>query len=205
MKSDFTRGQPRICWVKSCARLISNEVLTCGMFLQAGINKSSRRCPRQRRKERRNKAHSVALCVFINTRVCLKGPKNGFSTGTVSSRPGSCPLVRFCFLATAPGAQRLSGDALKHNTPNEMWLAPPYCSIYTGWDDIEEEMHQKKKKVLTCCLMRSGCSPSPGRRLCNFHAGVWEWMGNLTPPRQPNFTPLPASPTLPPKAKRNSG
>ncbi len=68
----------------------------------------------------RQKALSVAQCVFVHTRLQLKGPKNGFSAGSVNSRPGSCPLARLCFLSAAPGARRLSGGALKHNTPNEM-------------------------------------------------------------------------------------
>lgn len=88
------------------------------------------------------RVQSVLHCVFVHNRAQLKGSKNGFSVGTVNFEPNFCPLAKLCFFPAAPAARRLSGGALKHNTPNEMWLVLPYCSIYTGWDDIEEEMQK---------------------------------------------------------------
>lgn len=45
-------------------------------------------------------------------------------------------LFFFFFFCRCPRCpQHLSGGALKHNTPNEMWLVSPYCSIYTGRDE----------------------------------------------------------------------
>lgn len=59
----------------------------------------------------------------------------------------------------------------------------------------------KHKKALTCCLMRSGGSPSPVERLCNFHLHIWGCKGDLT---LLNHLPRPASPTSPPQRQRQT-
>ncbi len=124
--------------------------LTCSMSLEAEkIVEIVEIVPTlHQHKGKGKKALNVAQRVFVHTRVWLKGLKNGFLVGTINSRPGSCPLVKLCFLPAALSARRLSGGPLKHNTPNEMWLVPPYCSIYTGWDDIEGGMQKSAHLLL---------------------------------------------------------
>lgn len=65
-----------------------------------------------------------------------------------------CETVRF-FLSSSSSSslcccpwcpERLSGGALKHNIPNEMWLVSPCCSISTWWDGRSGERRCKKKK-----------------------------------------------------------
>lgn len=98
---------------------------------------------------------AVCVCVFFYTRVQRKGLQNGCPTVSVNSRPGFCPLARLCFsfflssssssLCCCPWCPEcLSGGALKHNIPNEMWLVSPCCSISTWWDGRSGERRCKK-------------------------------------------------------------
>lgn len=165
----------------------------CGMSLQADAAKKSEVFvpPPSAQKEPEQKPW-MWLDVFVHTRVQVKCPKNGFSAGSVSSRPGSCPLVRLCFLIAALGAQHLSGGALKHNTPNEMWLVSPYCSIYTGWDSVVGEDAKKHSPAAWWGLV--ALQPQGGG--CVIFTLAWKGEKETSPPLKHH--------TFPPKAKKNS-
>lgn len=61
-------------------------------------------------------------------------------------------------------------------------------------------LSERCKKALTCCLMRSGGSPSPPRRLCNFHPHISGCKGDL--PTPPSATTTPSSRPRPPYPQR---
>lgn len=70
-------------------------------------------------KGNRKKAWMLrSVCVFVHTRIQLEGLKNGFTAGSVNSRPGSCPLARLYFLLP-PSVPSVSAEVL-WNTTHQM-------------------------------------------------------------------------------------
>lgn len=129
------------------------------------------------------KALNVAQCVFVHATVQVKAPQNGFSAGSLNSMPGFCPLVELCFLTAALSVQHLSGGALKHNTPNEMWLVSPYGSIFTAWEDVVGKDAKKRSPAAWWGLV----SLRPHGGGCVIFTLAWR--EDLTPTQTPQLTP----------------
>lgn len=152
--------------------------------------------PRLRQhKGNRKKGLNVAQCVSVHTSVQLKG----FSAGSVNSRPGSCPLARLRFLPAAPrcpASQRRCSE-----TQHTKWdVTRAAILFYLYW--MGRHCGERCKKALTCCLMRSGGSPSPRRSLCNFHPHIQGWKADLTPSSSTPSPPPTASPTFPQRQRK---
>lgn len=100
-------------------------------------------------KGNRKKGLNVAQCVCVCTHQgTTEGPEEWFHGRVCKFQAWLMSISEALLSPAALGGRRLSGGALKHNTPNEMWLAPPYCSIYTGWADIVRKDAKKRSPAV---------------------------------------------------------
>lgn len=155
--------------------------------MEAELPQLWRYCPHfTNTKRQRKQSDCCALCVCVF--VCIhqgmtEGPEEWFLSRDSKFQVQLLSISEALLFFELPLVPGVSVELL-WNTTHQMRCDSHRHTVLFILDGTT--LREGCKKVLTCCLMRSGGSPSPWRRLGNFHPRVEEWMGD---PPHPSIFP----------------